>query len=149
MQKFAIKFVKGLYEAAHQQLRLFCLSHRWMPGDIISIFKITLGNSLFSIEFIFTYVGRGHVNKVYQQKYYIGHRQNTFSVHAVPFWNKLPTLIINASSVKSFKALLNAGGPCSQKNPYNPPPPLTNSFTTHDPTQKLTSTWLIPPTWSF
>ncbi len=35
-------------------------------------------------------------------------RQFDFKSRAVPFWNKLPAEIVNASSVKSFKALLDA-----------------------------------------
>ncbi len=36
------------------------------------------------------------------------HRQFVFTIRAVPFWNKLPAEIFSASSVKSFKTLLDA-----------------------------------------
>ncbi len=35
-------------------------------------------------------------------------RQFVYTIWAVPFWNKLPAEIVNASLVTSFKALLDA-----------------------------------------
>ncbi len=51
---------------------------------------------------------RGHAFKFHQQRCCSRRRQFAFTFRAVPFWNKLPAEIINASSVKSFKALLDA-----------------------------------------
>ncbi len=51
---------------------------------------------------------RGHAFKFHQQRCCTRRRQFGFTIRAVPFWNKLPDEIVNASSVKSFKALLDA-----------------------------------------
>ncbi len=76
------------------------------------MFKITHG--LLEIPMTSTFVYptrqglRGHAFKFHQQRYYTRRRQFTFTIRAVPFWNKLPAEIVNASSVKSFMALLDA-----------------------------------------
>ncbi len=71
------------------------------------MFKITHGLLEFPMETTFvcpTRQGlRGHAFKFHQQR----RRQFAFTIRAVPFRNKLPAEIINASSVKSFKALLD------------------------------------------
>ncbi len=51
---------------------------------------------------------RGHAFKFLQQRCCTRRRQFAFTIRAVPFWNKLSAKIVNASSVKSFKALLDA-----------------------------------------
>ncbi len=51
---------------------------------------------------------RGHAYKFHQQRCCTRRRQFEFTIRAVPFWNKLPAEIFNASSVKSFKTLLDA-----------------------------------------
>ncbi len=116
VQKLALKFVKGLrhvpYEAALIQLRLFSLTHRRLRGDLIAMFKITHGLLEFPMASTFVYPTRkglrGHAFKSHQQRCCTRHRQFAFIIRAVPFWNKLPAEIVNASSVKSFKALLDA-----------------------------------------
>ncbi len=46
--------------------------------------------------------------KFHQQRCCRPRRQFTFTIWAVPFWNKLPAETVNASSVKAFKTLLDA-----------------------------------------
>ncbi len=116
VQKLALKFVKGLrhvpYEAALKQLRLFYLTHRQIRGDLIAMFKITHGLLEFPMASTFVYPTRqglgGHAFKFHQQRCCTRRRQFAFTVRAVPFWSKLPAEIVNASSVKSCKALLDA-----------------------------------------
>ncbi len=50
---------------------------------------------------------RGHAYKFQQQRCCTRRRQFAFTIWAVPFWNKLPTEIVNAFSMKSFKTLLD------------------------------------------
>ncbi len=115
-QKLSLKFVKGLrhvpYEAALIQLRLFSLTHQRIRGDLITMFKITHGLLEFPMASTFVYPTRqelrGHAFKFHQQRCCTRRRQFAFTIRAVPFWNKLPAEIVNASSVKSFKALLDA-----------------------------------------
>ncbi len=116
VQKLALTFVKGLqyvpYEVTLKQLRLFSLTHRRIGGDLIAMFKITHGLLEFPMASTFphpTHKGlRGHAYKFHQQRCCTRRRQFAFAIRAVPFWNKLPTDIVNASSVKSVKTLLNA-----------------------------------------
>ncbi len=49
-----------------------------------------------------------HAYKFHQQRSRTRRRQFAFTVRAVPFWNKLPTEIVTAPSMKSFKTLLDA-----------------------------------------
>ncbi len=59
MQKLILKFLKGIWHvpcaAALQRLRLFCLSHRRVHGDLISMFKITPGLPEFPMQSKFTH----------------------------------------------------------------------------------------------
>ncbi len=116
MHKLALKFVKALrhvpYEAALKQLRLFSLTHRRIRRDIIAMFKITHGLLDFTKASTFanpTRKGlRGHAYKFHQQRCCTRRRQFAFTIRVVPFWNKLPAEMVNASSVKFFKTLLDA-----------------------------------------
>ncbi len=67
------------------------------------MFKITHGLQEFPMESTFTHPTRkglrGHAYKFHQQ---------SFSIRALPFWNKLWAEKVNSSSVKSFKTLLGA-----------------------------------------
>ncbi len=116
VQKLALKFVKGLrhvpYEAALKQLRLFSITHRRIHGDLIGMFRITHGLLEFPMAFVFAHPTRkglrGHAYKLHPQRCCTRRRQFAFTIRAVPFWNKLPAEIVNASSVISFKTLLDA-----------------------------------------
>ncbi len=111
-----VKFVKGLrhvpYKAPLQQLRLFSLTHRQIRGDLLFMFKITHGLLEFPMVSTVTHPTRkelrGHDYKFHQLRCCTRRHQYTFSIRAVPFWNKLPVEIVNASLVKSFKTLLDA-----------------------------------------
>ncbi len=116
MKKHVLKFVKGLrhvpYEAALKQLRLFSLIQWRNRLDLIAMFKITHGLLEFPMASTFVYPTRqglrGHTSEVRQQLCCTRRRQFAFTIRAVPLLNKLPAEIVNASSVKSFKALLDA-----------------------------------------
>ncbi len=49
-----------------------------------------------------------HNFKFHRHRCYTHRHQYAFSVRSVPFWKKMPTEIVNASTVKSFKALLDS-----------------------------------------
>ncbi len=143
MQKLALKFVKGLrhvpYEAALKQLCPFSLTHRRIRGDLITMFRITHGLLEFSMASNFanpTRKGlRGHDYKFRQQQCCTQRRQFAFTIRAVPFWNKPPAEIVNASSVESFKTFLESHWQSLfPKLASNPPPLTTHSLSTHRPT---------------
>ncbi len=62
VQTLALKLVKGLrhvpYEVALKQPRLFCLTHRQICVDLISMFKITHGLLEFPMESTFAHPTR-------------------------------------------------------------------------------------------
>ncbi len=114
--RLVLNFMKQLrhvaYEAALIQLRIFCLTNRRIHGDLIAMFKITHGLLEFPMASTFAHPTRkglcGHAYKFHQQRCCTRRRQFAFQIRAVPFWNKLPAEIVNASSVKYIKTLLDA-----------------------------------------
>ncbi len=76
------------------------------------MFKITHGLLEFPIASTFVYPTRqglrGHAFKFHQQRCCTCCRQFAFIIRAGPFWNNLPAEIVNAPSVKFFKAPLDA-----------------------------------------
>ncbi len=116
VQKLAVKFVKGLrhvpYETAPQWLRLFSLIRRRICDDLICMYNIMYGLLNFPCDAVFaapTSIGlRGHTFKNHQQWCKTRRRQHAFRVRAVPYLNKLPEEIVNASSVETFKSRLDA-----------------------------------------
>ncbi len=76
------------------------------------MFKITHSLLKFPTATTFAYPTRqgirDHAFKLHQQRCCTRRRQFAFTIRAVPFCNKLPAEIVNASSVKYFKALLDA-----------------------------------------
>ncbi len=76
------------------------------------MFKITHGLLEFHMASTFVYPTRQglrvHTFKFHQQRCCTRRHRFAFTIRAVTFWNKLPAEIVNASSVKSFKALLDA-----------------------------------------
>ncbi len=109
MQKLTPRLVKGLrhvlYEAALKQHRLFSLTHRRIRGYLIAMFKITHGFLEFRMASTFQHPTRKGLHlQVPPTAMLYAPSPN----RAVPFRNKLPAEIANASSVKSFKALLDA-----------------------------------------
>ncbi len=59
---------------------------------------------------------RSHAYKFHQQRCCTRRRQLAFTIRTVPVWNKLPTEIVNTSSVNSFKILLDAH--CQSQFPF-------------------------------
>ncbi len=116
VQKLALKFVKRLqhvpYEAAFKQIRLSSLTHRRIRGDLIAMLKITHGLLEFPMAPTFAHPTRkelrGLAYTFHQRRCCTRRRQFAITIRAVLFWNKLQADIVNASSVESFKTLLDA-----------------------------------------
>ncbi len=149
--------MKGLwhvpYEAALKQLRLFSLTHRRIRGDLMAIFKIIYGLFEFPMASTFAHPTRkglrGHAYKFHQQRCCTHRRQFAFAIRAVPFWNKLPTEIVSASSVKSFKTLLDAHWQSLFPSSHNPFPQYTSTHAKKTHTQMTLPIYPHQPTWSF
>ncbi len=147
VQKLALKFVKGLrHEAALKKFRLFSPTHRRICGDQIAMFTITHGPLEFPTASTFAHRTRkglrSHVYKFHQQRCCTRRRQFAFTIRAVPFRNKLPAEIVKASSVKSFKTLLDAHWqslfPEVSTSSHNPFPQPTSAHVKNSPRH---STW--------
>ncbi len=76
------------------------------------MFKITHGLLEFPMASTFVYPTRhrlrGQAFNIHQRRCCTRRRQFAFTIQAVPLWKKLPAEIVNASSMKSLKALLDA-----------------------------------------
>ncbi len=74
------------------------------------MFKITHGLLEFPMASTFVippHQGlRGHAFKFHQQRCCTRRRQFAFTIRAVPFWNKLPAEIVNASPKFRFHQLI-------------------------------------------
>ncbi len=153
VQKLALKFVKGLrhvpYDAALKKLRIFSLTHRRIRGELIAMFNITHDLLKFPMASTFVYPThqglRGHAFKFHQQRCCTRRPQFAFTIRAVPFWRKLSAEIVNASSVKSFKALLDAHGQLLFPEVPIYPTPSHNPFPQHTSTHAKTHTLMTLP----
>ncbi len=85
----------------------------------------------------------GPAYKFHQLRVFTRCSQYVFSIRTVPFWNNLPALIVNTSLVKgTFGRKLTVPVFLSTRITRSPSP-TTHPFCPHDPTYKLTPTWLF------
>ena len=114
IQRRATKMIRGLsqlsYEERLQELKLPSLLHRRRRGDMIQMYKITQGavdveKKLFvnSQET----ATRGHNLKLRKTKATILPRIRAFSNRVIDEWNQLPSKVVNAPSINSFKEELD------------------------------------------
>ncbi len=79
---------------------------------MVTLYKIMHGLLDFPCDAVFaapTRIGlRGHTLKIHQQLCKAHRRQHAFSVRVVPYWNKVPEENVTATSVETFKLLLDA-----------------------------------------
>ena len=116
VQKRATKMVNGIsnlpYEERLRKLGMFSLSYRRLRGDMIEIFKFVHGQSTGYLSGMFEFNdkarGRGHQFRLVVKQSRTRIRQSFFSRRAVGHWNKLPTEIVSVTSLRSFKASLDA-----------------------------------------
>ena len=115
IEKVQRNFTKNIFSVKHlnyeerlKKLNLPSLEFRRMRGDLIQTFKITNGyydkktvESLF--EFNNNRMLRGHRLKIAKKHVNKSQFQNFFTNRIVNCWNDLPSHIIEADSVNSFK----------------------------------------------
>lgn len=115
VQRRATKQVNGIshlpYEQRLQYLSLPSLTYRRLRGDLIETYKIIkeIYDPNCSIQLTRNLgVTRGHEHKLYMEG---GNRTNVrskfFRHRIVNVWNNLPTYVVQASSVNSFKNRLD------------------------------------------
>jgi len=108
-----LKCLKKLpYETRLKRLGLYSLERRRLRGDLIETFKILTGKeriyptSFFSLADVNICL-RGHSLKLFKPRCHTTVRQNFFSQRIVNEWNKLPQVVIEATSVNAFKNRLD------------------------------------------
>ena len=78
---------------------------------MILLYQITHGHTDKSLLDFFiptpSTTTRGHNYKFFKPRYNSRCRGNFFSYRAIDQWNSLPTYIVNANSINSFKNLLD------------------------------------------
>ncbi len=99
------------YEDRLRELKLFSLERRSLRGDLIQVFKF-INNIIYpGAEYFFQFVGesktRGHRFKLRKQRTRLLLRQHFFSQRVVDEWNGLPSEVMEAHTVESFKAKLD------------------------------------------
>jgi hypothetical protein len=112
VQRRATKLVKGLkkfsYENRLARLGLTSLADRRLRGDLIEAYKIITGKERVQMEDFFElshtgYNLRGHRYKLAQGRSRLELRKNFFSQRVVGPWNRLPSHIVEATTVNAFK----------------------------------------------
>ena len=100
------------YHERLQCLNLFSVQGRLLRYDLIQVWKIISGNSCIPIQTMFeinTYTAtRGHPYKLRVKRCRTEIRQKFFSQRTVEVWNSLKSDTVTASTLDSFKRLLQA-----------------------------------------
>ena len=114
VQRRATKLISGLHDMSYgdrlRHLKLPSLAYRRLRGDMIYTYKIMTGKMDISKDDFFKtskLSTRGHRLKIFKQHATTLNRINTFSSRIVNEWNSLPSEIVNAISVNSFKERLD------------------------------------------
>ncbi len=119
VQKLKVKFEKGLRNVPYE-------SEETIRGNLTCKYKTAQDRLDFPWDTVFavpTHSGlRGRVFKIHQQQYNDPRHQHTFSVRAVPYWNKLPEKIVNASSLLIIQGAIGRTmtAPILGSSPLNP-----------------------------
>ena len=117
IQRRATKLVQGLgslpYEKRLEALKLTSLEKRRLRGDLIEVFKLVTGKENIDYTCLFQlddacYDTRGHKFKLKKYRSRLDIRKNFFSNRVVSHWNSLPSHIVEADSVLTFKKRLDA-----------------------------------------
>ena len=95
-----------------QILGLTTLEKRRLRGDLIETYKILTGKEDINYGHFFTlessdYDLRGHQLKRYKHHNRLNVRKFFFTQRVISAWNSLPSFIVDASSVNSFKRKLD------------------------------------------
>jgi len=114
VQRRATKLVSGLsqlpYEQRMKRLGLPTLIYRRDRADMVNLFKIMHQYDVADIPNIKPSSKertRGHSLKLEKNRIHTRYGAHRFSTRSVNVWNKLPEEAVAASSVNSFKSILN------------------------------------------
>ena len=115
IQRRATKMIPHIRQYTYQQrlqfLNLPSLCYRRLRGDMILLYQITHSNTDDSLLDLFMTASvattRGHNFKFFKPRCNSRCRFNSFPCRTIDNWKNLPTYIVNANSVNSFKNLLD------------------------------------------
>jgi hypothetical protein len=113
VQRRATKLVMGLrqlpYEQRLRELNLPTLKHRRLRGDLITMYKITHGQTLTSLEIPYSenLNLRGHPLKLAPIRTRGQTRSHFYTNRIVKPWNSLPAQVVMAPSLNVFKSSLD------------------------------------------
>ena len=109
VQRSFTRLIDGIgllpYRTRLEYLNLTTLLERRVRGDLIETFKIVSGISNYG-EHFFT-ISRSGTKLISRPGDEKSHRHAFFARRVIPFWNKLPTDIKNATTVNQFKNKLD------------------------------------------
>jgi len=117
VQRRATKLVRGLrwksYEERLSLLGILSLEKRRLRGDLNQVFRIVKGFDkvdscdFFQLDNSSRYELRGHSYKLKVRRCRLSVRQKFFSQRVVNVWNKLTASVVEATSVNTFKKILD------------------------------------------
>jgi len=111
IQRRATRMIEGCSRLKYSErlaaTGLTSLEDRRTRGDLIEVFKMIKGISKLDYRAFFRLDAnsrtRGHTYKLVKERSRLDIRKNYFSQRIVSEWNKLPTSVVAAESVNSFK----------------------------------------------
>ena len=115
-QRRATKLVKSIqhlqYPERLKQLNLPSLQFRRKRGDMIQVFKIINNIDRVNVRHFFQTVDnrttRGHPHKLYKHHAKKDCRRKFFTLRIINTWNSLPTSVVTADTITTFKNRLDA-----------------------------------------
>ncbi len=115
LQRLATRMVKGLrdlpYEDRLRRLNLFSIERRLLLGDPILAYNMFQGRLDMPFEEFFEAPSdrnlRRHDFQLRHRRFQRARRGAAFSVRLPPKWNALPLEVVTASTLNSFKRMLD------------------------------------------
>ena len=134
VQRRATRFVKALqgktYSERLKSLGLPSLQYRPLRNDMVQTYKIVRDIDIVDKDKLLTIATetrtRGHKYKSFQRRSRLNIRKNVFSNRVVNTWNNLPSSVVEAPSVNSFKSRLNRHW-TNHPSKFNPPCYITHA----------------------
>ena len=111
VQRRATKLIPNLHDLPYEErleaLQLPSMEYRRKRGDMIQMFKIMNGLVRMKVSELFNPIPssttRGHKQRVLRQRALKAARAKSFSQRTIQMWNCLPSNVIEAPSVDTFK----------------------------------------------
>ena len=99
------------YEDRLRELGLFSLEKRRLPGAVTAAFQYLKGSYRKEGDKLFSEVcgdrTRGNGFKLKKGRFMLVIRKKSFTVRVVRHWNRLPSVVVDAPSLKTFKVRLS------------------------------------------